>query len=74
MQTNITARISWQRPASDVPIIGYRVVWGQVAVAGAENLDAKPTIEAETAITKVLSKVSRLIRCLQFWKRLYGKI
>ena len=58
MQTNITARISWQHPPSDVPIIGYRVVWGQAAVADAANLDAKPQIEGETALTKVLSKVS----------------
>ena len=63
MQTNITARISWQHPASDVPIIGYRIIWGQAAVADAEAENSQGQMEAETSLTKVISKV-----CLHIFK------
>ena len=56
MQTNITARISWQHPTSDVPIIGYRIIWGQATEADEMG---HTHIEPETSLTKVISKVRK---------------
>ena len=59
---NITARLSWLAPASDSPITGYRVQWGEVlldfATGGAPaDGDSSPVLDGNTAYFKVLSKV-----------------
>ena len=53
-QTNITARVNWREPASDAPITGYRVIWGQTVESPDDS--AQLLMDQDTALTKVLSK------------------
>jgi len=50
ISNNITARLTWDEPDSDVTISGYRVVWGQLVQSDPIQMDS-------AALTKVLSKV-----------------
>jgi hypothetical protein len=51
--SNITARLTWNSPdADDVPLSGYRVVWGQL-------VQSEPIQMDKSALTKVLPKEAR---------------
>jgi len=50
ISNNITARLSWDEPDSDVLLSGYRVVWGQLVQSDPIQMDS-------AALTKVLPKV-----------------
>ncbi len=54
VHTNITAKISWRAPLSDAPIMGYRIIWGQLLQ---NPNDGQATMDTKTALTKVLTKV-----------------
>jgi len=54
ISNNITARLTWDEPDSDVMLSGYRVVWGQLVQSDPIQMDS-------AALTKVLPKVSYLI-------------
>ena len=50
ISNNITARLTWDEPDSDVMLSGYRVVWGQLVQSDPIQMDS-------AALTKVLPKV-----------------
>lgn len=50
ISNNITARLSWDEPDSDVELSGYRVVWGHLVQSDPIQMDS-------AALTKVLPKV-----------------
>jgi len=50
ISNNITARLSWDEPDSDVMLSGYRVIWGQLVQSDPIQMDS-------AALTKVLPKV-----------------
>ena len=59
MQTNITAKLMWEQPASVVEITSYRLVWGQTVQ---EPDQLNPVLNQDTALTKVVPKVCVFIK------------
>ena len=66
---NITARLSWQHPATEAPITGYRVQWGEMLLdfgVGDSDSNLNPILDGNTAYYKVLSQVSLVLCCVLF--------